>query len=267
MTNTAPPLPNPERCLWCGRKSPDVVFDESHVLPECVGNQNQQVLPPGIVCKPCNSYFGSKVEPALLADPIFHVIVVFLQVVDPDDMKVFRERMFDAAHPAVGGVNRHLDLKIAIKDQKIGINVTHSLSGLLERRYERRDLALLSRALHKIAFESLAWQIFVPGLANPPDLYSAHFDVVRKWTREGQPFQKVRPVLRRPHPAISNKWDVQTWSFGADLGLQVNLFADWYAVSLTSAPDEALKDLRKWVGAAADDMWVLGETLTALKKV
>jgi hypothetical protein len=25
--------------------------------------------PQGIVCKPCNSYFGSKVEPVLLADP------------------------------------------------------------------------------------------------------------------------------------------------------------------------------------------------------
>lgn len=122
-------------------------------------------------------------------------------------MKVFRERTFDAAHPAVGGVNCHLDLKLDIKDQKIGINITQSVSGQLEKTYERRDLALLSRAVHKIAFESLAWQIFVRGLANPPDLYSTRFDVIRKWAREGQPFPRVRPVLRRPHPSISTNWD------------------------------------------------------------
>jgi hypothetical protein len=76
-----PPIPN--RCIWCHKSAPDVSFDESHVFPECVGNHGQQVLPPGIVCKSCNGYFGSKIEPVFLADPIFHAIAVTLSLVDP----------------------------------------------------------------------------------------------------------------------------------------------------------------------------------------
>ena len=104
------PLPIPNRCIWCCRPLAEVSFDESHVLPNCIGNDNQHVLPPGIVCKPCNGYFGTQVEPALLKDPVFHVIAVFLQVVDPDDMNVFRAKLFDNEHPPVGRPTRTLNL-------------------------------------------------------------------------------------------------------------------------------------------------------------
>src|SRR6266568_6357120 len=150
MITSVQTLAAPNCCIWCRKPSSDVDFDESHVLPECVGNRHQQVLPSGIVCKPCNQYFGAKIEPVLLADPIFHVIAVFLQVVDPDDMNVFRERVFDVAHPATGKVNRNLGLNATIKDQTLGIDISHTMSGRLEKNYEQRDLALLSRAVHKI---------------------------------------------------------------------------------------------------------------------
>jgi hypothetical protein len=243
-----------------------VNFDESHVLPECVGNQ-QKVLPSGIVCKPCNQYFGAKVEPALLADPLFHAIAVFLQVVDPGDMNVFRERMFDAAHPAVGKVNRRLDLNANIKDQSIGIDVSNTVSGRLEKTYNLRDLALLSRAVHKIAFESFVWHMFVEGKENPPDVFSDLFNPVRDWARYGQPHGSVRPVLRRPHPSFSPNWDVQTWRFSQDFGVQLNLFGDWYAVSLTSSTDSVVSDLNRWVEQKLDDMWLIAEKMTALKSL
>jgi hypothetical protein len=243
-----------------------VDFDESHVLPECVGNQ-QQVLPSGIVCKPCNQYFGAKVEPVLLADPFFHVIAVFLQVVDPDDMNAFRERLFDVAHPAIGKVNRKLDLNATIKDQTVGIDISYAVSGRLEKAYEQRDPALLSRAVHKVAFESLVWQIFVGGLQNPPDVFSELFNPVRDWARWGQPHGSVRPVLRRPNPVISTNWNVQAWRFDQNFGVQLNLFADWYSVSLTSPKDTVMQDLKQWVEQKSDDMWVITEKMTALKKL
>jgi len=266
MTTALQPLPVPNCCIWCRKRSPDVEFDESHVLPECVGNR-QQVLASGIVCKPCNQYFGAKIEPVLLADPAFHAIAVFLQLVDPDDMNVFRDRMFDATHPAIGKVNRNLGLNADIKEQTVGINVSYTVSGRLEKTYEPRDLALLSRAVHKIAFESFVWQIFVKGMDNSPNVFSDCFNPVRDWTRWGQPHGSVRPVLRRPNPAISTNWNVQAWRFDQHFGVQLNFFADWYAVSLTSPKETVMPDLQHWVGEKADDMWVIAEKMTALKKL
>ncbi len=94
-------LPVPNICIWCHHKPPEISFNLNHVLPECVGNENQHTLPPGIVCSSCNSYFGTKVEPVLLDDPIFHVIAVVLSLVDPDDMNVFRATLFDTTHQPV----------------------------------------------------------------------------------------------------------------------------------------------------------------------
>jgi hypothetical protein len=267
MTNPSTMLPIQHCCIWCHRRDPDVSFDESHVLPECVGNKHQQVLPPGIVCKPCNAYFGAKIEPTLLADPLFHVVAVFLQLVDPDDMNVFRERMFDTEHPPVDGTKRHLDLKVQVKDQALEIDISHTITGRLIKNYNLRDLALLSRAVHKIAFESLAWQVFDRRIENQPDLFSTLFNPVRAWAREGQPHGSVRPVLRRPNSAISPDWHVQLWKFENDFVVQVNLFADWYAVSLTSPSERVAQDLRQWVGTVADDMWIIGEKMVGLNKL
>lgn len=145
------------------------------------------------------------------------IIAVFLQIVDPADMIAFREKLFDKEHPAVGRVNRDLKLNITVKDQTLGLDAAYTVAGRLEKVYTGKELALLSRAVHKVAFESVAGQIFVGGgLQNPPDLFSDAFDPVRAWAREGQPHGLVRPVLRRPNPTISLNWSVQLWKFGDD---------------------------------------------------
>jgi len=84
------------RCIWCKRMSPEVQFNSlSHVLPEAVGN-TKWILPRGTVCDPCNQYFGSKIEPGLLDDPLFHVRAVVVGLIDPGDMDAFRSKVFDA---------------------------------------------------------------------------------------------------------------------------------------------------------------------------
>ena len=85
-------------------------FDVSHVLPECVGNERQQILLTGIVRKTCHQYLGTKIEPALPGDPLFHAIAVVMSLVDPDDMNGSSARVFDATHPPVEPVNRALDV-------------------------------------------------------------------------------------------------------------------------------------------------------------
>jgi hypothetical protein len=234
------------------------------VLPECVGNDLQQVLPPGVVCKKCNGYFGTKIEPVLLGDPLFHVIAVFLRLVDPDDMNAFRDRLFDVTHTPVAPPQRTLNLAVGIRGRELSVDVTYKIQGCLTREYSHKQLKLLSRAIHKIAFESLAWSLFVKGLDEPVDLFSASFKPVRAWAREGKPQNSVRPVLRRPGNTISTQWETRLWKLGHAIGAELCLFGDWYGLTLTSVHSEALTDLCAWVGQDAENLWCIADTLLGL---
>lgn len=257
-------LPIPNRCIWCHREPPDVSFNISHVLPECVGNEHQQTLPPGIVCSDCNSYFGTRLEPVLLDDPFFHVIAVFLSLVDPDDMNVFRERLFDETHQPDAPLRRSLNLSAQICESKLSLGVSYEIQGHISRHYTPRKLKFLSRAVHKIAFESLAWTHFVKGIEYPLDLFSPAFEPVRHWGREGQPQSYTRPVLRRMGESISPEWETRLWRIGEAIGSEIRLFGDWYGVSLTSSHTEVLHHLRAWVGSQTEGVWYIGDTFARL---
>ena len=263
VRNQMPILPVPNRCIWCQRQAPDVSFNINHVLPECVGNERQQILPTGIVCEECNQYFGAKIEPALLDDPFFHVIAVALSLVDPDDMNVFRARIFDATHPPVEPVNRALDVHALLKGQEVNLDVSYTIRGRISRQYSPRNLAALSRAVHKIAFESLAWVLYVKGIETPFDPFSAQFHAVREWARKGRPRSSVRPVLRRMGE-ISHQWEHRIRRFGQELGIELNLFGDWYGVNLTSPHSQALSNLQVWAGQEANGVWYIGNSLSIL---
>src|SRR4030042_3307714 len=91
--------PIPYKCVWCLEESPKVKFtSESHVLPECVGNKRQQVLPRGIVCDKCNGSFSHKVEPTLIEDPIFKTIVGILQLRDKKSNFIFKRMQSGGGH-------------------------------------------------------------------------------------------------------------------------------------------------------------------------
>lgn len=238
----------------------------SHVLPQCVGNKNQQTLPNGIVCKQCNNYFGSKVEPTLLQDPLFHVIAVFLRLVDPQDMNEFRDLVFHVEHRPVRSVERKLHCDIGISPKNMSLNIRYGIEGGISKTYETRELALLSRAVHKIAFESLAWQIFVKGIRDDIDVFDPKFEPVRKWSRYGEPINRVRPVVRLQTTNVKPQWEFRLWKFGDSVGVELDLFGDWYAVSLTSRADRARHDLKQWVGSKKDQypVWCIGEELSLL---
>ena len=257
----------PFRCIWCLRQGPGVTFNVSHVLPECVGIESH-VLPRGLVCEGCNSYFGQKLEPVLLEDPLFHTIAVFLSLVDPDDMNVFRNRIFDSAHRPAQPPLRNLRLNVDLKGDKLTVDVAYAIEGKLEKEYSERDLAFLSRAVHKIAFESLAWNVYVGAGEATFDLFCADFNPVRHWAREGQPHGTVRPVLRKPNPKASPNYSIRCWTFGKAVGVELMLFADWYGVSLTSTADQALSDLIGWMGPNADDKtWCITEEICGVNNL
>lgn len=261
-------MPTSDRCIWCLKRKAETQFDICHVLPECVGNENIQVLPEFAVCKQCNNYFGSKVEPALLRDPLFHIIAVFLRLRDPQDMNEFRDRIFDREHPTVGNIKRklYLGMKISLP-RTFSVDVHYGIRGQINKSYERKELALLSRAVHKIAFETLAWTIFTQNMHQDIDVFSADFDSVRQWARHGAPINTIRPVIRRQtFDRISTEWGCCLATFPDFIAMELNLFGDWYAVSLTSAPDKAKDDLVKSLPSQRPDypIWLLGEEFLPL---
>jgi hypothetical protein len=261
-----PVQPIPNRCIWCLRSGANIQFNISHIVPNCVGNVNEHILPPGIVCTQCNSYFGSKVEPKLLADPPFHIIAVALGLVDPDDMQRFRERIFDADHPSDGRVLNDIKLKIDIHGAsgQIQTDVEYTVKGCMTRVYTLEDRRWLSRAVHKIAFESLAWVLYVQDHADPVDLFSTSFNHVRMWVREGQPLKTVRPVVRRLPSNIQRNWSYYVWNTPNDgIAVELDLFGDWYLVSLKSKHNDVLSDLRSLTGQShenATNAWVIADS-------
>lgn len=266
MSDTGPDLP--WRCIWCKAQGDDVVFNESHVLPECVGNY-QQTLPPGIVCAKCNNFFGTGVEPALLADPAFHTMAVALELIDVGDMKRFRETVFDREHPPVEPIRPTLALSATREPNAMELSVSYSIEGRLRHRYDKRALALFSRAVHKVAYESFAHSLFVKKVKPTFDIFSEEFEPTREWARRGQPQNQVRPILRRPGTTLENQWGISIWDNPVlGMGVELKLFGEWYGVSLTAAPDTVLNTLRRWAGERITveqaEVWIVGDELSSL---
>ena len=266
----------PYTCIWCLREPPTATFNsESHVVPECVGN-TEQVLPTGFVCDNCNQYFGQKVEPTLLRDPILHVIAVSLRLIDPDDMNEFRDSIFDSEHPPTKGVERKLDWAAEVSTTRtLNLDIEYTIKGQISKLYTPKNLTFLSRAVHKIAFESLAWGVFVKGTHEykDVDVFDSRFNYIRKWSRYGEPQNNIRPMLRRQRPDLmipdQNKkpeFGYELHKRGADsLVVSLNLFGDIYGVSLTSSPDTVGNDLKNWASKPRDyPVWFMGEEFIAL---
>ena len=234
----------------------------SHVLPECFGN-TEQVLPPGIVCYSCNHYFGDKIEPALFEDPVIHTMCVMFHIVDPGDGKVFRERLFNRHHiPAdLPRLTPQLDLTVrsnafefAVACEEVGIKETH------HKEHKRRNVARFSRAIHKVAFESfVCYQLEADPKPSGIDLFAEQFEPIRRWTRCGHPHGKVRPLARMVSPHIAPEWRPEVIGFDQHLALQLRLFADWFAVSLTSPQAQVREHLRRWYSNGSERIWLIAD--------
>jgi hypothetical protein len=242
----------------------DATFtSESHVLPECVGNEKQQVLPKGVVCDRCNQHFGKKIEPTFINDPIFKTAVGILQLRDKDNEFVYKH--------SLSGVHRDVHMDIKISDYQISVTTKYEVKDQPGKAYEDRDISLkskvydkksfafLSRAVHKIAFESLAFSLYVKNgaeIKNPEmknlDIFDHSFDVIRKWARYGEPSDSVRPFLRLyQFGEVQDQkelfhWQYWLFKFKHWFRFEMNLYGDCYVVSLTSSKEQVETDLVKF---------------------
>ncbi|MBI3780265.1 MAG: hypothetical protein HY278_04290 [candidate division NC10 bacterium] len=252
-----------ESCIWC--KAPTDNSDVSHVLPECFGNRDAQVLPKGTMCRSCNNYLGSKIEPALVEDPIIHAICVTLRVVDPGDANVFRDRLFDQDHKPVAPPQRNVQLNLTIRADALELEASYEVKGTIRRAFDRRWVARFSRAIHKLAFESFVWLQLRPD-AKPAalDLFAESFRPIRRWVRYGEPHGSVRPLVRMPSSSVTHQWEPHLWGFDRHFALELRLFGDWLAVSLTSPHGEVQKHLTGWCSESGRPAWLIGESFGPL---
>ncbi len=82
-----PPVPG--RCIWCRCSAASGYSDESHVLPNAIGNRDH-VLPPGVVCLSCNNYFSRDVDTALLNFAPLAMTATLLEAMNPRKDRLFR---------------------------------------------------------------------------------------------------------------------------------------------------------------------------------
>lgn len=252
----------PGPCLWCGARG--YVSNLSHIVPAAVGNTDH-TLPPGEVCAQCNARFGRDIEPTLLDDPFVHIAAVVRRVGNARRPGPFRDELFDSTHPPANGVAWELNL-----DVKLGANIGYfdvdlRVRGQITREYDTRRLAFLSRALHKIGLEHVAYAHRGGTLPSELDPRTERFDPARRWAREGQPQRPVRPVMRRPGTSAGAEWTAEVWEHGQEVIVAIELFGDWYGVNLTADSAVAGASLSA-LAAPAGDIWLMSDSIHEIRR-
>jgi hypothetical protein len=134
-----------------------------------------------------------------------------------------------------------------VSDRNITLSIEHiiydgqNISSKSERQetysISRRDTAFISRAVHKIPFEALAYTIFVKRTVQNMDIFDSRFDLIRKWARLGEPYEHIRPVIRRQSIDMGKSHEFGSELHGRlndALAIQLNIYGDLYGFSLTS---------------------------------
>jgi hypothetical protein len=272
--------PVPYRCIWCLKKPPSATFKtKSHVLPESIGNIEQQVLPPGVVCDGCNKFFGHDLEPNLIDEPVLSALVGILELRDIGSEFTYKHSPL--------GIRRIAHVQADISSNRISLTTQYEIEGQPDKpnelrviskskNYDNRALKFLSRAIHKIAFETVAHNLFVgTGLQYQKkelydiDIFDNDFDVIRDWVRYGKPQNSVRPAVRTQEfdkvqtPKELAGWGGATHCSHKKIYYALNLFNDWYILSLTSSPNEVENDLRSGLNTKRfrNPAWMVSDKL------
>ncbi len=109
--------------------------------------------------------------------------------------------------------------------------------------YSTKRLRFLSRAIHKLAFESIALGLYVLGNQGSVDLFSSEFDQVRRWVRYGEPQAAARPWLWwfPTQEQLVQGWRVEPLQRWQGSGYaQLRVFGHWFVADLSSAPADVI---------------------------
>ena len=218
-------------------------------------------------------------EPELIDEPIFSTLTGILELRDVDSNFTYEH--------SPSGIHRTAHMAAEVSANRITLNTQYEIKGQPDKPnevrtiskskdYNKRALAFLSRAVHKIAFESVAHSLFVgtdsqnkkKGLEDI-DIFDRSFNVIRDWVRYGEPQHSVRPALRiQKFDEVKTKeelfqWGGELWHFPQGVCYALNLFNEWYILSITSSPDKVESDLKSWVKTTkfSNPVWMVGDKL------
>lgn len=78
----------------------------------------------------------------------------------------------------------------------------------------------------------------------------------------GRAPKPIRPLARLLTNEINDDWRYEVWQYGAEIGVGLKLFGDWYGVRLTSSSAQVVKDVWDWSrGAERREVWIVGDSL------
>lgn len=135
------------RCIFCKKDSTNSKSVE-HIIPESLGNKNN-ILPMGVVCDNCNTYFGGKIEKNVLEMPYFKSLRGRLMI-ESKKGKI----------PSVSGITKN--------KENVEINFSSKSDTIIEVIYNN------DKTLNSILSSK---ELYVPLIPEPPqnDIYISKF--------------------------------------------------------------------------------------------
>jgi hypothetical protein len=179
-----------KKCIFCLRDSQNSISVE-HIIPESLGGSI--ILQKGNVCDNCNKYFSTNVDKAIQE---YHFLGI-LKTILVNRTKKKKGPKLDLQSISFERDNESDILKMKLRSCKI-IHDTQNHIIRLQFRRPDIDMQLVSRAIHKMAFEFRCkyrgWQQAI----------SKRFNAIRSYVRNPR-VNEYWEFGQKPHPMFNKK--------------------------------------------------------------
>jgi hypothetical protein len=202
------------RCIFCKRDSTGSRSEE-HIIPESLGNR-EHVLPPGVVCDPCNNYFASSIEQVVLESGEFKSARFNMVIPNKRNRVPSVEAMLLPPQPGMtlsqAARFHRADVSRDVEDGSYVLSPDESaVAAVADGRIDRMivpvsgskpDQTVFARFLGKMAVEAMAARL----LQNSPEMLDAfvqddQIDILRNYARYGKQGLEWPYSERRIYPA------------------------------------------------------------------
>jgi hypothetical protein len=176
------------RCIFCKQDSSTSKAVE-HIIPEALGNK-EHILPRGVVCDSCNSYFGLKVEKPLLDSDYFRQARSRNLIYNKENrVPSISGVLFPGFIPIEWDQAGHSVFAARERDTSKLIDVLRDIQEgkLIVPMIEKPDEHLMSRFLAKTALEVLASRLSVVPGGLEEVIDKRELDELRHYARFGTP--------------------------------------------------------------------------------
>ncbi len=266
-------------CIFCKSESASSRSVE-HIIPESIGNL-EHVLPAGVVCDTCNSYFSTKVEKPLLDTPYMRDMCFRAQITNKKGHLPFvtglhlQSRLPVAVYPNMDGEGLSIASLYQNDEQRwIRSVLTSGHGSLLIPIPAEPGEQLLSRFVAKVALEALALRLIDVDGWNNEIIEKCELDPLREYARRGKgPFWPLN--TRRIHPAdflfveaekepyeVIHEWTF-LYTLQHELYFVLSLFGNEYAINM-GGPE--IDGYRRWLSEHGDRSPLYPEGLKSIDR-